>query len=237
VIAGIPFFVEVFKFLGAEERSFGELLSYEGRYVEKSDNVILNFSLPFAEALTGERIALTIIQRASSIATHTRRFVELTKEYGIKILDTRKTTPGHRGIEKYAVRVGGGYNHRFGQSDVWMVKDNHKKFFGGLEKAINFFRETGSFYNNMVVEIHDLDEFKKVIELDVKHIMLDNFEPEMVKQAIAMRPEGITIEVSGGINMDTIQNYCIQGVDAISMGSLTYDAPHVDISLKYEREI
>lgn len=232
VIAGLPFFVETFKYLC--DAKLDHLIEWEGKSVKKGFE--LEFELPFGVALTGERIALNLLQRASAIASFTNQFAELGKSRGIKILDTRKTTPGHRALEKYAVNIGGGFNHRFGQMDVWMVKDNHKSFFGGLDKALDFFNGMKTFYNPIVVEIHDLAELEVASRLGVKHLMLDNFSPGDIRKAVEVKLEGQTYEVSGGISLDNIENYLIDGVDAISSGSLTYNAPHVDISLKYKKK-
>jgi nicotinate-nucleotide pyrophosphorylase (carboxylating) len=234
IVAGLPYFVEVFKQLGAKLNS-NELLTYEGKKVSKSDGEQIHFSLPFSVALTGERIALNLLQRASSIATYTHKYVEKAQKYNIAILDTRKTTPGLRSFEKYAVRVGGGHNHRLGQSDLWMVKDNHKDFFGGVKGAVEYFRSMKTFYNPILVEIHDLNELEQAAELHVPHVMLDNFSPEQIKEAVKVKPNSMTYEVSGGVRLENIDSYLIDGVDAISIGALTYDAPHVDISLKYKR--
>lgn len=237
VIAGLPFFFHALQYLGADfsDVDFSEILKWEGKKVINSDKPQLHFKLPFAHALTGERIALNLLQHASSIATITERFVSIAAAHGIEILDTRKTTPGLRSLEKYAVTVGGGKNHRLGQADMWMVKDNHKQFFGGIEQAVAFFRQQAAFYTPIEVEIHDLAELKVAIDLGIRHLMLDNFSPEQVRQAVAIKKDGVSYEVSGGIRLETLAQYCIKGVDAISVGAITYDAPHVDISFKYRR--
>lgn len=233
VIAGLPWFFETFSVLGANVPR--ELISeFEGQKVKAKDKVKIDFELPFAIALTGERVALNLLQRASSIATYTSLFVEKAKAKGISILDTRKTTPGLRSFEKYAVRVGGGNNHRLAQTDTWMVKDNHKYFFGGLAEAVNFFKSMQTFYNSMVVEIHSLEELKEAIALGIRHVMLDNFSPEQIVEASKIKPQGMTYEVSGGVRLETLEKFLIPGVNAISVGAITYDAPHVDISLKYK---
>ncbi|MEC7183011.1 MAG: nicotinate-nucleotide diphosphorylase (carboxylating), partial [Bdellovibrionota bacterium] len=170
-----------------------------------------------------------------NIATYTSKFVTLAEAKGISILDTRKTMPGLRFLDKYSVRVGGGKNHRFGQTDVWMIKDNHKSYFGGLQGAISFFKKMGSFYNPLVVEVHSLDEFEKANSMGVKHFMLDNFNPGEIKEALKSKKEGTTIEVSGGIHLGILENYLIEGVDAISIGALTHSPETVDISLKMKR--
>ncbi len=235
VLAGLPWLVETFRFLGAKNLSWDLFEKYEGKKFKKDEKSEIHFELPFALALTGERIALNLLQRASSIATFADQFVEKAKGSGVKILDTRKTTPGLRSLEKYATRVGGAYNHRLGQTDMWMVKDNHKTFFGGVKEAIGFFQSMHGFYTPIEVEIHDIAELKDAVEMKIKHVMLDNFTPEQVKEAVAMKPDFMTFEVSGGISIDTIENYLIEGLDAISIGSMTYGARPVDLSLKYHR--
>lgn len=234
VLAGLPYFFEVFRQLGAEINTDG-FDKWEGQRVKKEDNVILEFDLPFSVALTGERIALNLLQRSSAIATYTNQYVEKAKKYNIAILDTRKTTPGLRSFEKYSVRIGGGFNHRLGQTDLWMVKDNHKDYFGGVRGAVEYFRSMQTLYNPILVEIHDLAELQEAVELKVRHVMLDNFSPADIKKAVEQKVEFMTYEVSGGIRLETIEDYLIPGIDAISVGAVTYDAPHVDISLKYKK--
>lgn len=233
-ISGLPYFVETFNFLGAN-LNWKDFEKFEGKEVKKEPRESIQFKLPFSIALTGERIALNLLQHASSISTETKKFVEKAKNKNITILDTRKTTPGLRSLEKYAVNIGGGCNHRLGQSDVWMVKDNHKSFFGGLEEAVDFFKSMHGFYTPIEVEIHDLKELGEAIKLNIRHVMLDNFTPEQIKEAVKIKPQGMTFEVSGGVRLHTIDNYLIDGVDAISIGAITYDAPSIDVSLKYQR--
>lgn len=235
VISGLPFFFSAFEFLGAKIDEKEKFLEFEGKVVKKSDAFQIDFTLPFNIALTGERIALNLLQRCCAITTFSKQFVEKAEELNIKILDTRKTTPGLRAFEKYATRMAGAFNHRMAQADVWMVKDNHKKIFGGLEQAVNFFRDQQTFYNPLVVEIHDLDELKQAQILGVKHMMLDNFGPDEIREAISIKQSGSTYEVSGGIRLENIENYLIEGVDAISIGALTYAAPAKDISMKMSR--
>ena len=236
MIAGLPYFFAAVNFLEKDLINPSDFLKYEGNKVLKDDKFEINFDLPFNIVLTAERIGLNLLQKASSIATFTNKFTELAKEKKISILDTRKTTPGHRAIEKYAVQIGGGKNHRFGQVDCFMIKDNHKSFFGGLKEALVFFENINSFYTPVIVEIHNLEELKEGLNLNIKHFMLDNFTPSEIEEAIKLKNENCTYEVSGGINLDNLNNYLISGVDAISSGSITYNAPHVDISLKYQRK-
>lgn len=232
VLSGLPYLVATFNFLGADLKYF-EFEAFEGKKMKKGD--VIKFKLPFNIALTGERIALNLVQNASSISTFTSAIVEKTKNSKIKILDTRKTTPGLRNLQKYAVNIGGGYNHRMSQTDVFMIKDNHKTFFGGLKNTYEYFQSLHAFYNPIVAEIHSLEEFELAKNLGIKHVMLDNFSPENIKQAIARKNSNMTIEISGGINSSNIDSYLIDGVDAISMGALTYGAPHVDISMKMSK--
>lgn len=230
VLAGTPWFKATFNCLGAQ-LSADFLNNLEGKNINQGE--IITFTLPFAVALTGERVALNLLARASSVATYTKKFVDKVHGSGVKILDTRKTTPGLRALEKYAVVKGGGHNHRYGPSDMWMVKDNHKTFFGGVVPAVKHFRNLGASYTPIEVEVHDLKELEEVLKLGIKHVMLDNFSPDEVKQALKVKEDGVTYEVSGGITLNTIAGYIIEGVDAISIGLLTYGAPPVDISLKY----
>lgn len=231
LLCGLPFFMEVFNFLGASPDI--EMASYEGKFFTQKENKVISFKLPFGVALTGERIALNLLQRASSIATTTYHLKAQLEGSNIELLDTRKTTPGLRFLEKYATRQGGASNHRFGQSDVWMIKDNHKSFFGGLEKAYQFFRKQKTFYNPIVAEVHDLEEINICQRLGIKHLLLDNFSPETIQEAIKMKSKEMTYEVSGGIDSHNISRYKIVGIDAISVGALTHSPKTVDLSLKF----
>jgi nicotinate-nucleotide pyrophosphorylase (carboxylating) len=230
VLTGTDYLAATFIALGSD-MNFNFLSQYEGR---KFNEATIEFpeTMPFNLAVTGERLALNLVQHASSIATWTEKHVSLAGN--IRILDTRKTTPGLRTLEKYAVRVGGGFNHRLGQTDTWMIKDNHKTSLGGLKGAWKFFNDQGAFYNNIVVEIHSIDELKEAIEMGITNVMLDNFSPEQVQEAVKIKPISMTFEVSGGLNLNTISDYLIEGVDALSLGSITYSAPRVDLSLKFK---
>lgn len=231
VLAGTDYLAATFFYLGSQN-NFSFLSEFEGK--ELAEGFVIDFpeTMPFNIAVTGERLALNLLQHASSIATWTQKHTRIAKN--IKILDTRKTTPGLRALEKYAVRVGGGFNHRLGQTDSWMIKDNHKTSLGGLKGAWDFFNKQGAFYNNIIVEIHSIEELKEAISLGCRHIMLDNFSPEVLSEALQFKKPGMTFEVSGGLNLQTIQQYLIEGVDALSLGSITYSAPRVDLSLKFK---
>ena len=241
ILSGLHYFFGAFEYLDSDFAKENLYLwnkltnEYEGMKVSVDDNVTLKFLLPFNVALNGERIALNLLQRSSAISTFTSKFVEKAMESRVKILDTRKTTPGLRDLEKYAVRLGGGHNHRFSQTDLWMIKDNHKNFFGGVKGAVEYFLNMNSMYKEIELEIHDLNELEIGQELGVRHFMLDNFSPIDIEKATKLKKEGVTYEVSGGIKLETIDAYLIPGVDAISVGSITYGAPPVDISLKYKK--
>lgn len=228
-LTGLPYFFGAFQYLGAEldEKMFSE---FEGKQFAKGQT--LEFTLPFNIALSGERVALNLLQQSTRVSTFTKKFVEAAEGSSVKILDTRKTTPGLRSLEKYAVRMAGAHNHRFSQSDAWMIKDNHKTFFGGLEAAWRHFQSMQTFYQNTIVEIHSIDELKQAMELNIAHVMLDNFSPEDLSKAIPLKKAGVTYEVSGGVKLDNIKQYLIPGIDAISIGALTHSAPHVDLSMK-----
>lgn len=233
VLAGADYFSSVFTVLGADQNAFRFLQDWDGKSFRPGEVIEFPEPLPFNIALTGERLALNLLQEASSIATWTKKHVDVAKGKGISLLDTRKTTPGLRSLQKYAVRVGGGENHRLGQTDTWMIKDNHKTCLGGLKGAHAFFKSQGSFYTSIVAEIHNLHELSEAIELGITHIMLDNFKPSDIAKAVELKKPGMTFEVSGGVKLDNLTDYLIKGVDVISLGSLIYSAPRVDLSLKF----
>ena len=234
VLAGADYFAATFIALGETSDKFEFLRNWEGRTFDAGEVIEFPQTVAFNVALTAERLALNLLQHASSIATWTHAHVKKASAKNIKLLDTRKTTPGLRSLEKYAVRVGGGFNHRLGQTDAWMIKDNHKSCMGGLAGAYKFFSSQGNFYNNIIAEIHNLDELKEAMNLGLTHLMLDNFSPDDIRKAATLKKSGMTYEVSGGIKLDNLDQYLIEGVDAISLGSLIYSAPRVDISLKFK---
>lgn len=234
VLSGADYFVATFASLGANPEHFQFLRNWEGKEFRAGEVIEFPEAVPFNMAVTGERLALNLLQHASSISTWTKKHVDLASKKNIKLLDTRKTTPGLRSLEKYAVRVGGGFNHRLGQTDSWMIKDNHKSCMGGLKGAYEFFLKQGAFYNSIIAEIHDLRELKEAHDLGIKHVMLDNFSPEQIVAAMTLKTKGMTYEVSGGVKLENLESYLIEGVDVISLGSLIYSAPRVDISLKFK---
>ena len=185
-----------------------------------------------------ERLVLNIMQRMSGIATLTKQYTDKLEGYKTRLLDTRKTTPNFRLLEKEAVRIGGGVNHRFGLFDMIMLKDNHIDYSGGLEQAISRAHEYVQQYKpnlKIEVETRSLDDVRKVLQVGkgkVLRVMLDNFKPDDVKEAVALIGEEFETEASGGINLDTIQQYAATGVDFVSVGGLIHQARSLDLSLK-----
>lgn len=185
-----------------------------------------------------ERLVLNIMQRMSGIATLTKQYTDKLKGYKTRLLDTRKTTPNFRLLEKEAVRIGGGVNHRFGLFDMIMLKDNHIDYSGGLEAAISRAYDYVLAYRpdlKIEVETRSIDDVKKVLAIGrgkVFRVMLDNFSPAQVKEAVDLIGEEFETEASGGINMETIKSYAAAGVDYVSVGGLIHQARSLDLSLK-----
>lgn len=183
-----------------------------------------------------ERTMLNIMQRMSGIATTTRKYVRLLEGTGTRVLDTRKTTPGLRMIEKEAVKIGGGVNHRIGLFDMILLKDNHVDFAGGIENAIvrakEYLRENGKDLK-IEIEVRNMDELREVLRVGgVDRIMLDNFTPALTREAVALIDHRFETESSGGITFDTIRSYAECGVDYVSVGALTHSVKGLDMSFK-----
>ena len=207
----------------------------DGAQVRKGD-IAFNLMGPTRSILMVERVLLNFMQRMSGIATMTRRYVDAVEGTGCRVLDTRKTTPTLRGLEKWAVRLGGGHNHRFGLYDMIMIKDNHHDFAGGIPKAIeaarDYLKRTGRDLP-IEVETRDLEEVKQVLGTGgVQRIMLDNFDPERLREAVELIDRRFETEASGGINLDTVRSFAETGVDFVSVGALTHSVPSLDLSLK-----
>jgi nicotinate-nucleotide pyrophosphorylase (carboxylating) len=185
-----------------------------------------------------ERLVLNCMQRMSGIATLTRQYTDKLKSYKTKLLDTRKTTPNFRLLEKEAVRIGGGINHRFGLFDMIMLKDNHIDYCGGIEEAVNRAFEYARLYHpelKIEVETRSLEDVETVLRVGrgkVFRVMLDNFKPEEIKTALASINGAFETEASGGINLDTVEAYAETGVDYVSVGGLIHQAKSLDLSLK-----
>lgn len=185
-----------------------------------------------ANLLKGERVILNLVQRMSGIATKTREAVNILGSSHTKIVDTRKTTPGLRMLEKYAVRAGGGYNHRFGLYDAVMIKDNHISFAGSITKAVEKVRSNLGHMVKVEVETETRKEVLEAVDASVDVIMFDNRKPEEIKEWISLVPKGIMTEASGGITLDNLAEYRDCGVDVISLGFLTHSVKALDISVK-----
>ncbi len=233
IIAGVEFAERVFNKVDPGLRM--EVLIEDGEEVAYGD-VAFYVEGSSQSILKAERLVLNAMQRMSAIATKTRSYVDLLEGTGTKILDTRKTTPGIRALEKWAVKIGGGENHRFALYDMIMLKDNHIDFAGGITKAINltkaYLRETGRDLK-IIVEARNLEEVSTILSSDgIYRILLDNFDYKDTRKAVAMIGKNTLTESSGGINEHTIRNYAECGVDYISSGALTHSVNNMDLSLK-----
>ncbi len=238
VISGLFLAEEVFRKL--DKKMEFESLVAEGERVREDEEIARLRGLARA-LLQGERTALNFLSRLSGISTLTARFVQAVAGTKAKILDTRKTTPGWRRLEKYAVKMGGGVNHRFGLWDMVLVKDNHIDLLGGILQSVGKGLGSPLWKGKKVeVEVRNLRELREVLPLGVKRIMLDNFSPSQIREAMETitkrqgreRPE---VEVSGGVNLQNVGEIAHTGVDYISIGSLTHSAPALDISLVIEK--
>jgi nicotinate-nucleotide pyrophosphorylase (carboxylating) len=228
IIAGLPVFQRVFSILGDVDIQF---FVTDGDRVE-AGQTIGNIKGSTNNILTGERIALNLLQRMSGIATITNKAVQLVKGTNTKILDTRKTTPNLRIIEKYAVVVGGGHNHRFSLSDGVLIKDNHIDAAGGIKEAVNKVRSNVSFVRKIEVEVENLDEVKEALEARADIIMLDNMGTETMADAVKLINNKSITEASGNMSLDNIREVAETGVDYISLGMLTHSVKALDISMK-----
>ena len=195
-------------------------------------NVFGSVSGPAARLLSGERVALNFLQRLSGIATLTRQFVEAVSGTGTAILDTRKTTPGLRALEKYAVRMGGGRNHRFGLSDGVLIKENHIAAAGGVAEAIRRARVGIDHLKKIEIEVTTFEELNQALDAGADAILLDNMTPDQVKDAVKQVSGRVPLEVSGGVHLGNAREYAQAGVDFISVGALTHSFKSADISLE-----
>ncbi len=233
VIAGVNFARRVFDYV--DKRLKVDVKIEDGTPVSYGD-IVLYVEGPSQSILKAERTLLNAMQRMSAIATKTRTFVELLKGTNTKILDTRKTTPGIRVLEKWAVQIGGGKNHRFALYDMIMLKDNHIDFAGGITKAIDmtkaYLAETGKDLQIMV-EARDLSEVEEILQSEgIYRILLDNFDYEDTRKAVALIGDKCLTESSGNINETTVRHYAESGVNFISCGALTHSVHNMDLSLK-----
>jgi nicotinate-nucleotide pyrophosphorylase (carboxylating) len=231
VIAGIEVCIEAFKMLDPDIKI--NTLVKDGDFVEAGTR-ILEIEGKSKALLKAERTALNLLQRLSGIATITRLYVEKIIGYDTKVADTRKTTPGLRALEKYAVRIGGGTNHRFSLSDCVLIKDNHIKAAGGIKKAVKAAREHVPHTAKIEVETETLEQVREALESGADIIMLDNMPLNIMKQAVEMINHRAVTEASGNVTFDNIQEIAATGVDIISIGALTHSVKAMDISMKFE---
>jgi len=229
VIAGIDVAINVFQRM--DESLWVERYIEDGVFVE-AGTILLRVRGAAGSLLKAERTALNLIQHMSGIASITRQFVDVVEGTGVRIVDTRKTTPGLRFLEKYAVRAGGGRNHRFSLSDAVMLKDNHIAAAGGIREAVQIVRNQIPHTMKIEVETETLNQVAEAVEIGADIIMLDNMAPEMMREAVRIIGGKAVSEASGGISLDTIRTIAETGVDVISVGALTHSAPNLDISMK-----
>jgi len=229
ILVGIDIFYQVYKKLDADLKL---IKHFEDGDEVSQGSIIGEISGEASVILRGERVALNFLQRLSGIATLTHKFVMKVKSYPVKILDTRKTTPGWRALEKYAVKIGGGENHRLGLFDAVLIKNNHISAAGGIGEAVRKVRAHVPNGFKIEVETRNLQEVREALDRGVNTIMLDNMSVEMMREAVAMVNKKVLVEASGNINLDNVEEVARTGVDFISVGALTHSAPAADISLK-----
>ena len=229
IIAGLSVFERVFQILDPEAKV--EFRCEDGDAVSKGQLLAVVSGNAHA-ILTGERTALNYLQRMSGIATYTNQVVSLLEGSSIRLLDTRKTTPNMRIFEKYAVRVGGGYNHRYNLSDGVLLKDNHINAAGGVAEAVKAAQEYAPFVRKIEVETETLEMVREAVEAGADIIMLDNMTPADMKKAVEITAGKAKTECSGNVTRENIENLKKIGVDYISCGALTHSAPILDVSLK-----
>ncbi len=233
IIAGTEVFKMVFKILGDVEVNFSV---NDGEEVEEGQH----FGEVFGDAkkiLMGERVALNYMQRMCGIATLTREFVERLEGTKVKLLDTRKTTPNMRIFEKYAVKVGGGTNHRFGLNDGVMIKDNHIEAAGGIKNAVSLARKNSPFVRKIEVEVESIEQLNEALEAKADIIMLDNMDIKTLKEAVNLIDNRVEVEASGNVTLDNIREIAKTGVNFISTGAVTHSFKVLDISMKNFRYI
>ena len=229
VVAGLEIYARVFKIL--DEKTEIELHCKDGDQVKKGE-LMATVTGDIRVLLSGERVALNYLQRMSGIATYTRQVAKLLEGSNVTLLDTRKTTPNCRVFEKYAVRVGGGHNHRYNLSDGVLLKDNHIGAAGSVAKAVKMAKAYAPFVRKIEIEVETLDQVKEAVEAGADIIMLDNMTPEVMKQAVELIDGRAQTECSGNITKENIQKIREIGVDFVSSGALTHSAPILDISMK-----
>jgi nicotinate-nucleotide pyrophosphorylase (carboxylating) len=231
VLAGMDVFAEVYATLDGAVHlkpayKDGDLLS--------AGAVIAVLEGRARSLLAGERVALNFLQRLSGIATLTRQYVEAVRGYGVDIIDTRKTTPGWRLLEKYAVRVGGGKNHRHDLGDGVLIKDNHIVAAGGIKQAVDLARRHSHHLLKIEVEVETMEQVEEALQAGAEVIMLDNMSPAMLAEGVKIIDKRAIVEASGGVSLETVTAVARTGVDLISVGKLTHSAPAADIHVEFD---
>jgi len=228
VVCGLRVAESTFRALDPEIRF--EALTSDGKTVSEPPSIVARVTGSERAILTGERVALNFLGRLSGIATLTRRYVDAIDGTGVAVLDTRKTTPGLRALEKHAVACGGGHNHRFGLDDAVLIKDNHLRAAGSITEAVRLVRVTTDL--PIEVECETRAQVGEALELGVDAILLDNMTLAELREAVSLTAGRARLEASGGVNLDTIRAIAETGVDEISVGALTHSAPSLDVSLE-----
>jgi nicotinate-nucleotide pyrophosphorylase (carboxylating) len=231
VLAGIEVFIAVY---AALDRDVHIKPSYKDGDLLPAGTVIAALEGRARSLLVGERVALNFLQRLCGIATLTRRYVDAVSGYKVEIVDTRKTTPGWRVLEKYAVRVGGGKNHRHDLGDGVLIKDNHIVAAGGIKQAVEMVRRQSHHLLKIEVEVETLDQVEEALQAGVEVIMLDNMPPAMLAEGVKMIGGRALVEASGGISLESVVEVARAGVDLISVGRLTHSAPSANIHVEFD---
>ncbi len=229
VVAGLDIIYLVFKKLDPEICFQSKIK--DGKNILPGE-VLAKISGSARTILKGERVALNFLQRMSGIATITSKFCQQVKDFPVRIVDTRKTTPGLRILEKYAVRMGGGHNHRFGLYDTVLIKDNHRAVAGGIKSAVNSVQKQISHTVKIEVEVENLSQLQEALKVQVDIIMLDNMDLETMKEAVKIVKGKTLIEASGEITLEKVRKIAQIGVDLISVGALTHSVKSLDISME-----
>ncbi len=229
VVAGLFLLEKIFSFLDAEVKV--SAFCRDGDRIQRG-TVVAEAEGPVRALLMGERTCLNFLQRLSGTATLTRRYVDAVKDFSCKVIDTRKTTPGLRTLEKYAVRMGGGTNHRLGLFDAALVKDNHIAAAGSIRQAVETIRRNAPFMARIEVECSDLQQVREALEAGAEVIMLDNMGTKEMAEAVRLINKRAWIEASGGITIERLREVAEAGVNFISVGALTHSAPAVDFNMK-----
>jgi nicotinate-nucleotide pyrophosphorylase (carboxylating) len=229
VVCGLESAIEVFAALDPE--IVVDRRAADGDHIASAPTVIANIHGSARALLTGERLALNLMQRASGVATVTRRYVDAIGNPGVQLLDTRKTPPGLRALDRYAVRCGGGSNHRFGLADAVLIKDNHIAIAGGIREAIAAVLKNSPGVS-IEIEVDTLDQLDEALACGIDTVLLDNMAPATLREAVRQTGGRARLEASGGITLETIAEVAATGVDAISIGALTHSVSALDIALE-----